>query len=355
MAAHGQALQFLEAFPEAKAFSIALLTEEKRAIVSKPQCSRAAIVKELEGWLAMRAVHFFIRPLMANLVMLDLDAYGGDMDVLVALQPRALVRTSPGNYQAWLTLPDTLPGKTALWATTQLTAALGGDMASAKVTQQGRLPGSINVKHGKGQPAVLLHAKVQNLCEATFLRVTAKTDIKGDGASVSAHQKQPRVKAPDLSAHDWAMCCEFFEHSEGATVEDALAELSGKFSAKRANQAYYEKLTATNAHKKVASKKSTAAPSPADPAPQQGPAGARGVFVTTSEVQRMISDALKERFPLPDDAAKKCVACGKFWARAGFAAGQWALARPVCLECKPVNDNLRKRAKDAKTCAACGR
>ena len=68
----------------------------------------------------------------------------------MCLRPRALVRTSPGNYQMWLTLSDTCAAGTLLQITKDLTEALGGDRFSAKNTQQGRLPGSTNVKLGKG-------------------------------------------------------------------------------------------------------------------------------------------------------------------------------------------------------------
>ncbi len=125
MPTHAAALRFIDCFPEAAAWNVTLLTEEKRAIVAKPQCSRDALLKDLKGWLSMKAVHFFVRPLLNNVVMIDLDEFKGDMDVLVALQPRALVNTSPGNYQLWLTIPESLAGKTAPWITSELTEALG--------------------------------------------------------------------------------------------------------------------------------------------------------------------------------------------------------------------------------------
>ena len=47
------------------------------------------------------------------------------------------------------------------------------------------------------------------------------------------------------------MCCAFFEQFPEASVAEALEQLKGKFSAqRRAHQAYYENLTATNASKK---------------------------------------------------------------------------------------------------------
>ena len=139
--------------------------KKNRAVVAKPQLCRMALIKEMQAWLSMESVHFFIRPLLGNLVMVDLDNFQGDMEVLLALRPRALVRTSVGNYQIWLTIPDQLASKTAIWVTNQLTAALGGDAASSKVTQQGRLPGSRNVKVGKGDIAVLVSSSVQHMDE----------------------------------------------------------------------------------------------------------------------------------------------------------------------------------------------
>ena len=89
--------------------------------------------------------------------MLDLDKYNGTFDTLLKLQPRAVVCASPDNYQLWLTLPDSLASKTALWATKELNDALAGDKRSAYTTQQGQLPGSINVRPGNGNTVTLLH------------------------------------------------------------------------------------------------------------------------------------------------------------------------------------------------------
>ena len=71
--------------------------------------------------------------------------------------------TSPGNLQAWLTVKDQLPGQNALWVTKELTRVFAGDKGSAKATQQGRLPGSTNVKVGKGNLTNLLHCQVQDM------------------------------------------------------------------------------------------------------------------------------------------------------------------------------------------------
>ena len=72
------ALRFLEAFPEATAFNVVLVrAHDKMPVVSRPQCSAAELHKNLPTWLSFHKVHFFIRPLMANVVMVDLDAFDG--------------------------------------------------------------------------------------------------------------------------------------------------------------------------------------------------------------------------------------------------------------------------------------
>ena len=83
---------FLEVFPEAKAFSITIMTKDKdKTLINRPHCAKETLLKELPNWLGYQEHHFFIRPLLASLVMLDLDKYGGDIETLVRLKPRALV------------------------------------------------------------------------------------------------------------------------------------------------------------------------------------------------------------------------------------------------------------------------
>ena len=82
MAALASALRFLEAFPEATAYTVVLArSDTKEARVSRPQCSGEELRKNLGDWLKMPGVHFFIRPLMANLVMLDLDDFQFELDL----------------------------------------------------------------------------------------------------------------------------------------------------------------------------------------------------------------------------------------------------------------------------------
>ena len=84
----GAALQFISVFPEAQCFNVTLLTEEKRFVVHEATCTRSKLLKELKNWLSIGSVHFFIRPLLSNVVLLDLDEYQGGFDVLLKLKPR---------------------------------------------------------------------------------------------------------------------------------------------------------------------------------------------------------------------------------------------------------------------------
>jgi hypothetical protein len=136
------AIRFIDCFPEAEVFNVLILTEDKqRPIVNEPKCTRHKLLVQLPNWLKLQHVHFFIRPLVGNLVMVDLDNYSGDLETVMRLKPRALASTSPGNYQAWLMIPASLATKTALWVTKQLTEVLHGDKNSAKDSQHGRMPG----------------------------------------------------------------------------------------------------------------------------------------------------------------------------------------------------------------------
>ena len=255
MVSQSAAIRFIEAFPEAQAFSVTILTEEKRSVVGHPQCPREKLLRELPRWLDLQAVHFYVRPLIGNLVMVDLDEFRGDFDILLKLQPRALVCTLPGNYQMWLTVPPQLASKCAVWVTKELTEVFEADRRSAaNPSQQGRLPGSINVKGGKTCVVNLLDVGVQNMNEQLFLDITAKRKLRLDPAGQLQVQVQKAKTKPlggDASAKDWGMCCAFFEQFPEASVAEALEQLKGKFSAQRgAHQAYYENLTATNASKK---------------------------------------------------------------------------------------------------------
>ena len=68
------AIGFVHAFPDAPAFDVLLLTEEKRVVCRSQRMARQYLLAELPRLLHMQNVHFFIRPLMANAFMVDLTA-----------------------------------------------------------------------------------------------------------------------------------------------------------------------------------------------------------------------------------------------------------------------------------------
>ncbi|CAE7939592.1 unnamed protein product, partial [Symbiodinium necroappetens] len=186
--------------------------------------------QNLQTWLTLQNTHFFIRPLLRTLIFLDLDGFPSQhWEALVRLQPRAIVETSPGNLQAWFTLDTTSSGPTAVYVTKELAKALGGDPGSTAMGQQGRLPGSINVKPGRGNhKATMLMADLQCLNEKEFLAVTAAPKLAVVGDSVVRAPAKPVFKAAkpdDKSAADWKAACSFFEGNPQATVSDAKAAL----------------------------------------------------------------------------------------------------------------------------------
>ena len=145
---------------------------------------------------------------------------------MVRLRPRALVQTSPGNYQGWYTVPADVPSKTARWATQQLTRALGADARSGNMSQQGRLPGSTNVKPGKHCLVTMLHSDVCDIDESVLLGCLEPDPKLEVGAEKVAVAKD-RAAGPDRSATDWHMVCNYFEAHPEATVEMAAAALEG--------------------------------------------------------------------------------------------------------------------------------
>ena len=165
------AMGFFRAFPEAISYNVLILTAEKKAVVALPQASAEMVHQNLRMWLEMPKVHLFVRPNMANLVMVDADNYLGDLQTFFALKPRCITETSPKHYQLWLTLGQHLAGKAPLQVTKDLSRVLGADMASAKTTQVGRLPGSVNAKPGKGNQVLLLHSFLQDMDEEAYMRL----------------------------------------------------------------------------------------------------------------------------------------------------------------------------------------
>ena len=148
----GSALSFIDCFPEAQAWHFTVVDKQKEPITNAPQLSTAKLRLTLPHALGLKNVHVFIRPLLSNLIFVDLDEftkYNKDLEEVIKLQPRALVRTSESCYQVWYTIPPHLPPKQGVWITKSLNVHFKGDERSLKPLQQGRLPGSVSVNTGK--------------------------------------------------------------------------------------------------------------------------------------------------------------------------------------------------------------
>ena len=158
------------------------------------------ILIPVQVWLKLPC-HFFLRPNLSTVVMLDLDGFKGGLSSLHRLQPRALVQTSKDSYQLWLCIDQRHSATEALTVTKRLTQALQGDPCSARITQVGRLPGSINRKPGKMCIAQLLHCSFQNMCEQEYLRrTTAPVIVMEQGeCRVNEREHQNRI---DVSRED---------------------------------------------------------------------------------------------------------------------------------------------------------
>ena len=169
------ALAFFRAFPDAESFNILILTAEKQAVLSRPQASPDLIHQSLPTWLQMSHAHLFVRPNFANLVQVCREY--GDACFLAS---QVLTETFSGDFQLW---PD-----------------------SAKVTQVGRLPGSVNVKPGKGNPVALLHSYLQDMDEAFFLQLVPSPKLCVDAAGAKVlPQAAAAQSSVDRSRQDWRM------------------------------------------------------------------------------------------------------------------------------------------------------
>ncbi|CAE7643037.1 hypothetical protein AK812_SmicGene5806 [Symbiodinium microadriaticum] len=107
---------------------------------------QAAVVETVAYIHAKRKQVKAYMDMQGSLVFLDLDVFRG----------------------AWCMMPAGVGSKTAMWALQELVRALGADTRSAKMTQQGRLPGSWNIRTGRGCQVKILHSSVSDLDESVM-------------------------------------------------------------------------------------------------------------------------------------------------------------------------------------------
>ena len=234
----GAARTFVKCFPDANAWHLTVLDRQKNCITDVPSMPTHMLRTTLPHTFGLRNVHVFIRPLLSNLIFLDLDKFhehNANLDELLLLRPRAVTRTSENNLQGWFTIPDSLPSKEALWVTSVLTAHFTADTRSERPTQQGRFPGSINVKPGKDSLTILItQSPGAHLNEEAFIKITPRNIVRLEGDKVSKcvqkSSKKPsgEVGKVDTSGKDWKLCCEYWEQDGQRTLEMGLEELPNK-------------------------------------------------------------------------------------------------------------------------------
>ena len=90
--------------------------------------------------------NIYCRPIGYQFVLLD-DLTRDVLTDVAQLKPCMLIETSPGNYQAWLILPETPQDRdTAKAICKELAVRFGADLASAEPDHVGRLPAFLNRK-----------------------------------------------------------------------------------------------------------------------------------------------------------------------------------------------------------------
>ena len=242
-----QALDFLASFPEAVAFHVTCLSQDKKhCLVNRQSVGRQALIDALPQWLSLNQTHVFIRPLIGSLVFLDLDTWNGSIQSLIDLKARVVTCTSRTNYQAWFCIDHTLTAKTAAYVQKSLVSYFQADVGACSRSQQGRLPGSKNCKPGRENQAVyVVYRSTDNLDEATFLQRVPKQTFRLEDGKIVMQPVPSRSKRveEDRSGQDWHMCCSFWESNPGATMKEAEEALRNSWKAVREHQQYYQKLT----------------------------------------------------------------------------------------------------------------
>ena len=130
-------------------------------------------LEQVEWFRARNAngCHIYGRPNSTRYVLVDWDEDGADrLHQMKAdgLQPSAVIETSPGKFQAWITVSaDNLPQPVATSLAKLITHRYRADPGSADAYHVGRLPGLRNKKYeyrggaGDGGPLVLLRTARQ--------------------------------------------------------------------------------------------------------------------------------------------------------------------------------------------------
>lgn len=145
---------FVAALPAAL-YDVRLVPSVGGGAVESRRLDRDGIMAALP-WLRARnsaGYHVYARPMAASHIMVDDLSPDGVRSLLRVHRPAALVETSPGSYQAWLTITDKQVQRERAAALARLLARrLGGDPGAANPVQLGRLPGTTNRKPERQRP-----------------------------------------------------------------------------------------------------------------------------------------------------------------------------------------------------------
>lgn len=194
----------------ATAYEVRLVTQPRAGACGK--CIRTLRLTQNElsahhahfGRWSAQGLHVFFRPIGGPThVLLDLDMPDTLDEVLHlaahdGLHPSLIVETSPGRHQLWFTQPGRDHDVSVHRAACKLLAErYGGDPGSAKPTQLGRLPGTMNPKPSRAtsdgtpplvlikravfRPSARLLVEAQARAEMDAARST-DTHVKRDGA-----------------------------------------------------------------------------------------------------------------------------------------------------------------------------
>ena len=69
------ALEFVGLFPECQAWDAVLLDQQKKRVDGGQYMSTTTLRSKLPLWMAWPTHHIFVRPLLGNLVFIDLDGF----------------------------------------------------------------------------------------------------------------------------------------------------------------------------------------------------------------------------------------------------------------------------------------
>ncbi|MGG5823429.1 DNA-primase RepB domain-containing protein [Falsiroseomonas sp. HW251] len=150
--------------------------------------------------------HVYCRPLCSRHVLVD-DLWQHQLDALVAAHGvAAVVETSKGNYQAWVTVAQAeVDAPVASAAARILARQFGGDPGAASAHQLGRLVGTTNrkLRHQREDgsfPFVLLRRSVPLVDPAGSALLAEAAD------DAQRHSQEPLAATPAVAPNSRAFC-----------------------------------------------------------------------------------------------------------------------------------------------------